>query len=66
MLTLQERLKNTCNSSNNVINKFNLLLRKGAYAYKYMDEWEQFNEMTLPEKEEFYSYLNMEDIKGAD
>ena len=43
-----------------------MLLRKGAYAYKYMDEWEQFNEMTLPEKEEFYSYLNMEDIKGAD
>ena len=31
-----------------------------------MDEWEQFNDMTLPEKEEFYSYLNMEDIKGAD
>ena len=63
---LEERLKNTFNSSNNAINKFILLLRKGAYAYKYMDEWEQFNEMTLPEKEEFYSYLNMEDIKGAD
>ena len=27
-----------------------------------MDDWEKFNETTLPEKEEFYSNLNMEDI----
>ena len=27
-----------------------------------MYEWEKFNETTLPEKEEFYSNLNMEDI----
>ena len=26
-----------------------------------MDDWEKFNE-TLPEKEDFYSNLNMEDI----
>ena len=25
-----------------------------------MDEWEKFNETTLPEKEEFYSNLDME------
>ena len=27
-----------------------------------MDESEKFNETTLPEKEEFYSNLNMKDI----
>ena len=31
-----------------------------------MGEWEMFNETTLPEKEEFYSSLNMEDITDAD
>ena len=31
-----------------------------------MDKWEKFNETTLPEKEEFYSNLNMEDITDAD
>ena len=46
--------------SNNDINKFLLLLRKGVYPYEYMDDWEKFNETTLPEKEEFYSNLNME------
>ena len=37
-------------------------MRKGAYPYKYMDNWERFNETSLPEKEDFYSHLNMEDI----
>ena len=31
-----------------------------------MDDWEKFNETTIPEKEEFYSNLNMEDITDAD
>ena len=31
-----------------------------------MDSWEKFNETTLPEKEEFYSNLNMEDIIDTD
>ena len=31
-----------------------------------MDDWEKFNETILPEKEEFYSNLNMEDITDAD
>ena len=30
-----------------------------------MDDWEKFNETTLPEKEEFYSDLDMEDITDA-
>ena len=31
-----------------------------------MDEWENFIEKTLPEKDEFYSNLNMENITDAD
>ena len=31
-----------------------------------MDDWEKFNETTIPEKEEFYSNLNMEHIADAD
>ena len=42
------------------------LRRKGVYSYKYMDDWEKFSETTLPEKVDFYSHLNMEDITDAD
>ena len=31
-----------------------------------MDDWEKFNETSLPEKEEFYSNLNKEDITDSD
>ena len=62
---LKKRFKNTLKFSNNNNNKFILLLRKGVYPYEYMHEWEKFNERTLPEKEEFYSNLNM-DITDAD
>ena len=37
-----------------------------VYPYGYMGEWEKFNETSLPEKEELYSNLNMEDITDAD
>ena len=39
-----------------------MLLRKGVYPYKYMDSWEKFNETSLPDKKDFYSKLNLEDI----
>ena len=35
---------NTFKFSNNDINKFILLLRKGVYPYECMDEWKKFNE----------------------
>ena len=63
---LKKRFKNTFKFSDNNISKFILLLRKVAYPYEYMDDWEKFNETTLSEKEEFYSNLNMEDITDAD
>ena len=31
-----------------------------------MDSWERFDETSLPDKEAFYSSLNMEDITDAD
>ena len=31
-----------------------------------MDDWKKFNEQKLPEKEDFYGRLNMEDITDAD
>ena len=31
-----------------------------------MDDWEKFNKTSSPEKEDFYSHLNMENITDAD
>ena len=63
---LKKKFKNKFNFSNNDINSFILLLRKGVYPYEYMDDWEKFNESTLPEKEEFHSSLKVEEITDAD
>ena len=45
---LEDKLKeiffNTYKFSNYDKNRFVLLLRKGVYLYKYMDNWEKFNE----------------------
>ena len=62
----KNKFKNAFKFSNNDINIFNLLLRKGVYPYEYMDHWKNFNKTTLPSKEECYSNLNMEDITNAD
>ena len=31
-----------------------------------MDDWEKFNETSLPEKEDFYIHLNMRNITDSD
>ena len=43
-----------------------MLLRKDVYLYEHMDDWEKFNGTKLPEKEEFYRNVNLEDITDAD
>ena len=59
---LIKRFANIYEFCNEDINKLIMLLRKGVYRYEYMDSWERFNETSLPDKEAFYSSLNMEDI----
>ena len=63
---LIKRLENTYEFCNGNLNKFILLLRKGVYPYEYMDNWEIFNETSLPNEESFYSNLNMENIDDID
>ena len=58
--------RNTQEFCDEDINKFILLLRKGVYPYEYMNNWERPDETSLPNKEAFYSNLNMEDIIDVD
>ena len=44
------RMYKFCNGN---LNKFVMLLRKGVYPYEYMDNWERFNETSLPDKKDF-------------
>ena len=43
-----------------------LLIRKGIYPYKYMDNWGRFEEATLPPASSFYSKLNMSGVSDQD
>ena len=52
-IELIKRFTNTYEFCNGDINKFVLLLRKGVYSYEYMDSWERFNEISLPDKKAF-------------
>ena len=63
---LIKRFANIYEFCNGDINKFILLLRKGVYPYEYMDSWKRFDETSLPDKEAFYSSLNMEDNTDID
>ena len=63
---LIKRFASTYEFCNGNLNKFILLLRKGVYPYEYMDNWERFDETSLPNKESFYSNLNMENIENID
>ena len=46
--------------------KFIIFMQECVYSYEHMDDWEQLNGTWLPEKGDFYSHLNMEDITDAD
>ena len=63
---LINRFASTYEHCNKDINTFIFLLRKGIYRYEYMDSWERFNETSLPNKEDFYSNLNMEGNNDTD
>ena len=63
---LIKRFANTYEFCNKNLNKFILLLREGVYPYECMDNWKRFDETSLPNKESFYSNLNMENIDDID
>ena len=63
---LIKRFANTYQFCNKILNKFILLRRKSVYPYEYMDNWERFDEISLPNKESFYSNLNMENVDDID
>ena len=63
---LIERFFNAYIFSNLGNNKFILLLWKGIYPYECMDDQEKLNEAPFPEKEDFYSHLNMKGIIDVD
>ena len=63
---LKERFFNTFKFYSHDNNKFGLLLCRDVDPYQHMDGWEKFYEESLPEKEKFYSHLNIEDIIDAD
>ena len=63
---LIKKFSNTHKFCNGGINKFVLLLRKSIYPYEYMNNWERFDEAALPNKEAFYSELDIEDITDED
>ena len=56
------KFKNTFKFSNNYF----VFKKRCLSVFEYMDDWGNFNETTLPEKEEYYSNLNMEKITDAD
>ena len=58
---------NACKYFDHDNNKFISLSQKGFYLYEYTDDWEKFNETSLPKKQNFYShFLSIEDITDAD
>ena len=63
---LIDRFGNTYKFCDNDLDKFIMLLRKGVYPYKYIDEWDKFNEKVFPGKDSFYSNLTLENISEID
>ena len=62
---LLKKFSNTYKHTNGDINRFILLLRKEVYPYEYMNSWERFDKIVLPE-EAFHSKLSIGDITGND
>ena len=62
---LKERLFNRSRFSNHSKNKFISLFWKNVYPYENIGDWEKFNGTSLPEKEDFYCHLNIENITYA-
>ena len=66
MNELTKKFSNRYEFCNGDINKSILMLRKGVYLHDYMDSWERFNQISLPDKKAFYRELILEDISYED
>ena len=51
--SLISKFSNTYKLCSDDNKKFVLLLRKCVYQYEYMDNWNRFNETSLPSKKNF-------------
>ena len=60
---LKERFFNTCKFLTTTLISLFYCCKK---VFIPMDDWKKINKTSLPEKEDFYSHLNMEDITDAD
>ena len=64
---LAKRFESTYRFSDiDIISTFILMLQKGVCPYDYMGSLQKVNELTLPEKKEFYSNINIEGITDLD
>ena len=54
IISLISKFSNTYQLAQGNLVKFILLLKRGVYPYKYMDNWEKFNETVLPSIDKFY------------
>ena len=64
--TFDEKLKKHFFNTHKFFNRGHDKFILGVYPYEYMYDQENFNETSLPEKEDFHSHVNMEDITDAD
>ena len=62
---MKEQFFNAYKFSSHNNDKFILLLQNGFYPCEYMDDWERFNEISSPKKEDFHSHLNIDDTTVA-
>ena len=56
------KFSNTYEFCSGEVNKFILLLRKGVYPFENIDRRGRLNGVSMPEKEAFFSELNLKDI----
>ena len=63
---LAKRLENNYTFCDKDIKRFCLMIRKEVYPYECTDSCQRFHKTSFPDKKEFYSNLNMEDITNAD
>ena len=63
---LKHKFPSTFKLSDNNVDKFLLLFKKGVYPYEYMESTDKFNDTSLPSQEKFYSKLHFKNISDEE